>query len=71
MARAGVGKLDIVDFDRVTLSSLNRHAFANRTHVNRSKVEVFKEFIRSLVPDCDLTIHETFVTPENVPDFFG
>lgn len=42
MIRSGVKKIGIVDFDRVTLSSLNRHAFATRRHVGLSKVEVFK-----------------------------
>jgi tRNA A37 threonylcarbamoyladenosine dehydratase len=65
-ARAGIGKIDIIDFDRISLSSLNRHAFATRRHVNRSKVEIFKDFFKELVPNIDLTIHEAYVTVDNV-----
>ena len=45
---------------------MNRHAFATRRHVNRSKVEIFKDFFKELVPNIDLTIHETYVTVDNV-----
>ena len=30
LARSGIKKLRIIDFDRISLSSLNRHAFATR-----------------------------------------
>ncbi len=38
LARSGVGYIKIVDFDRVSLSSLNRHSFALRSDVGTSKV---------------------------------
>ena len=38
MARAGVGKLRLIDFDQLTLSSLNRHAVGTRDDVGRPKV---------------------------------
>ena len=38
LARSGIGKLRFVDFDQVTLSSLNRHAIATRADVGISKV---------------------------------
>ena len=38
LARSGIGEIAIIDFDRVTLSSLNRHAFATRVHVGYPKV---------------------------------
>jgi hypothetical protein len=41
LGRSGVGHLRVIDFDRVTLSSLNRHAFALREDVGISKVKFF------------------------------
>ena len=38
LARSGVKKIRIIDFDRITLNSLNRHAFATRLDVGLSKV---------------------------------
>ena len=41
LARAGVRKIRIIDFDRISLSSLNRHAFATRENVGIAKVIFF------------------------------
>jgi len=38
LARSGVQRIKVVDFDRVSLSSLNRHSFAVREDVGTSKV---------------------------------
>lgn len=70
LARAGVGELTIVDFDHVSLSSLNRHAFATRAHVGYPKVQVWVRWLRELVPDTRLHVHECLVTPDNVASFF-
>jgi len=43
----------------VTLSSLNRHAFAQRGDVGFSKVEVVKEYIGKIIPTCEIDIRET------------
>jgi tRNA threonylcarbamoyladenosine dehydratase len=45
LARAGVGELRLVDFDQVTLSSLNRHAVADRSDVGLAKVFVMQRHI--------------------------
>uniref|UniRef100_A0AAV1T6M1 THIF-type NAD/FAD binding fold domain-containing protein n=1 Tax=Peronospora matthiolae TaxID=2874970 RepID=A0AAV1T6M1_9STRA len=54
LARSGIGKLRLVDFDNVTLSSLNRHAVATRADVGLSKVTVMKRHLLEIVPDCDV-----------------
>eukprot|EP00397_Hematodinium_sp_SG-2012_P022377 GEMP01023180.1.p1 GENE.GEMP01023180.1~~GEMP01023180.1.p1 ORF type:complete len:322 (+),score=50.61 GEMP01023180.1:388-1353(+) len=47
LARSGVGTIRLVDFDRVTISSLNRHGCATTQDVGRTKVECIKSFIKS------------------------
>ena len=54
LARSGVGKLRLIDFDNVTLSSLNRHAVATRADVGLSKVAVMKRHLLEIVPDCEV-----------------
>ena len=49
LARSGVGRLRLVDFDNVSLSSLNRHAVATRDDVGRPKVTVCAERFRDFV----------------------
>ena len=50
LARSGVSHLRIVDFDQVSLSSLNRHACATLKDVGRSKVDVLVDFIGQIAP---------------------
>jgi tRNA threonylcarbamoyladenosine dehydratase len=54
LARSGVGKLRLVDFDQVTLSSLNRHAVATRDDVGRPKVVVCAERFADFNPCCEV-----------------
>ena len=51
LVRSGVRKLTIVDFDRITISSLNRNAFATREEVGVSKVLAMKEHCEKIFPD--------------------
>lgn len=50
LARSGVGRIRVVDFDQVTLSSLNRHAVATLADVGSSKVECFRKRMEGIVP---------------------
>ena len=48
LARSGVTKLRLVDFDYVTLSSLNRHATAAIANVGMPKVECIVRALRAI-----------------------
>jgi tRNA A37 threonylcarbamoyladenosine dehydratase len=52
LARAGAGFLRLVDFDQVTLSSLNRHACATLEDVGTSKVLCLKNFLAKICGNC-------------------
>jgi len=52
LARAGVGYMRFVDFDQVTLSSLNRHACATLEDVGISKVECLKRYLYKVCGNC-------------------
>lgn len=54
LARAGLGRLRLVDFDTVSPSSLNRSAFARREDVGKPKVEVLAGFIRAIDPELQV-----------------
>ncbi|GMI66117.1 hypothetical protein like AT5G37530 [Hibiscus trionum] len=54
LMRSGVGKLLLVDFDQVSLSSLNRHAVATRADVGISKAECLKKHFSSIFPECQV-----------------
>lgn len=54
LVRSGVEAIRIVDFDQVSLSSLNRHAVANLGDVGRSKVECLKAHMKKVAPWVDI-----------------
>ncbi|XP_022759356.1 tRNA threonylcarbamoyladenosine dehydratase 2 isoform X3 [Durio zibethinus] len=54
LLRSGVGKLLLVDFDQVSLSSLNRHAVATRADVGIPKAECLKKHFSSIFPECQI-----------------
>jgi len=54
LLRSGVGKLRLIDFDQVTLSSLNRHAVATREDVGTSKVEALASHFREICPETEV-----------------
>ena len=54
LARSGVRRIKIVDFDRVSLSSLNRHSCAVRKDVGTAKVQCLKNFINSILPHIEI-----------------
>ena len=64
LARAGVGAIDLVDRDTVSLSNINRQAVAYHSTVGRPKVEVMAERIADIAPDCRVRAYETFYLPE-------
>lgn len=51
LARAGVSHLRLIDFDQVTLSSLNRHACATLADVGIPKATCLQRFLESICPD--------------------
>ena len=50
LARSGVSKIRLIDFDQVTLSSLNRHAVATLADVGTPKVECVPKRLQAVVP---------------------
>lgn len=68
LARSGVGKIALVDPDRVNLSNLNRQIVALHSTVGRLKVDVMAERIRDINPDCEVQTHALFYLPETADE---
>lgn len=71
LARAGVKKIRIIDFDRITLSSLNRHAFATRNNVGISKVECCINYCKSIFPHIEIEAIEEALSFKNLERLLG
>ncbi len=69
LARSGVGALDLIDRDRISLSNLNRQIIATRSTIGRCKTEVMRERILDINPEARVRIYTCFVQPDNIGDF--
>ena len=66
LARSGVGRLRIVDFDRVEPSNINRQLLALHSTIGRPKTEVATERIHDLAPACQVDTFNVRIKDENV-----
>ena len=64
LARSGVGTLDLIDNDIVSLSNLNRQIIATHDVIGRPKVEVAKERVLSINPEAAVNAHQIFYLPD-------
>ena len=70
LARAGVGRLVLVDNDAVAASNLNRQLVALQSTLGRSKAAVMKERIEDIQPAAEVEAIEDFFLPERAGLFF-
>jgi sulfur-carrier protein adenylyltransferase/sulfurtransferase len=68
LAAAGVGKLGIVDFDRVDVTNLQRQILHTTPDVGRPKVESAVEHLRAINPTIEVVGHDTLLFSTNVFD---
>jgi tRNA A37 threonylcarbamoyladenosine dehydratase len=65
LARAGIGELHLFDADRVSITNINRQIIALHSTVGRAKVDVMKERMLDIDPDCKIEANNVFYLPEN------
>lgn len=69
LVRSGVGAIDIIDDDKVCLTNLNRQIIATRSTIGKYKVDVMKERILDINPNCKVEAYKCFYLPETKDDF--
>ena len=69
LVRSGIGAIDLIDDDKVCLTNLNRQIIATRQTVGQYKVDVMKERIAQINPDCVVRTHKCFYLPETKDQF--
>ena len=69
LVRSGVGKIDIIDNDKVCITNLNRQIIATRSSVGRYKVDVMRERILDINPDAQVEARKCFYLPETSGEF--
>ncbi len=73
LARAGVGKFTLVDFDSVSQSNINRQLIADISTVGMLKIDAARERIKRINPDAEIIAHNLFYSEESADevDFSG
>jgi len=66
LARAGIGRLTLLDHDVVVESNINRQLPALLSTVGQSKAELMRARIADINPECQVTLLRTFLTTDNV-----
>ena len=69
LARSGIGKIDVVDNDVVSLSNINRQIIALHSTVGQKKVDVMKERMLDISPSIEVNTYDTFFTPQSSSEF--
>ncbi len=64
LARAGVGRLVLVDGDEIAPSNLNRQLIADASTIGMRKVDAARARIREIAPDCTVETFDLFYLPE-------
>ena len=64
LARAGVGTIELVDHDDISLTNLNRQIAALESTIGRSKAQVMAERIRDINPTCQVVAHQLLYLPD-------
>ena len=70
LARVGVKKLVLADFDVVEPSNLNRQQYFVR-HIGMKKTQALKELINDVNPFVEVETHDIFLDEKNVASVFG
>jgi tRNA A37 threonylcarbamoyladenosine dehydratase len=68
LARSGVARLVLIDFDHVAESNINRQVQALESTLGQAKGEALRGRIAQIHPGCEVAVVDEFVTPGNWPD---
>ena len=69
LVRSGIGRLELVDNDRVSPTNINRQIIALSETLGRYKTEAAAERARAINPECEVTCRNCFFTSETAESF--
>jgi len=69
LARTGLGRFKLADFDEFDYANFNRQYGAFQSTVGKSKVEVMEKFIKDINPSADIIAYEQGINESNIDDF--
>lgn len=70
LVRSGVGKVIIVDNDRIDITNLNRQIISLNSTIKKYKVDVFEERLKDINPNVEITKIKDYILPNNIDILF-
>ena len=64
LARSGIGALDLIDNDSVSLTNLNRQIIALHSTLGMKKTDAARARVLDIAPGCSVRTHDLFFLPE-------
>lgn len=71
LARLGIGKFSIADFDKFDIVNFNRQVGATVSSLGQPKLDVLRDMVRDINPEVDLRLFPDGVNDENLEDFLS
>ena len=69
LARAGIGALDLIDNDVISLTNINRQIIALHSTVGLPKTDVMAARVKDINPECEVRTYQTFYSPDTAENF--
>ena len=69
LARSGIGALELVDHDTISVTNINRQILATRSTVGMGKAEAAKARVLDIDPHIDVTARQAFYCPDTAAEF--
>ena len=66
LCRAGVGEIGIIDYDKISLSNLNRQTLFNTSDISKYKVDILKKKLSKINPLVKINIFKKKISEKNI-----
>lgn len=71
IARTGIGNLDLIDFDRVDASNINRQLYALNSTIGRKKADIAYERVKDINPQCNVEVKSSFINAQSLEELLS
>ena len=66
LVRSGIDNLILIDFDKIDITNLNRQIITNQDNIGEYKVDIMKERIIKINPDCNVITYQAYLNKDNI-----
>jgi len=71
LARSGIGQITLIDHDDISITNSNRQIHTLSSTIDQSKVEVMKQRVKAINPECQVNAIDDLLTHNNCPKYFA